>query len=122
MEFRLEGTEILITMSVSISINCGGDETKETVFVSGQRAVDRHWLPTIESLHLDLLEVALTGGLPISREYYPVLVQQVTTLLSKFTQMVGTSADAEGLVFSCRRLLEILKAYPPESGCTLYLG
>jgi hypothetical protein len=109
-------------MSVSIYIDCGAGRLEESRLVCGQNAAREHWLPLIESLSLDLLDVAFSGGLGIGEEYYSGMLDQVTTLLAKFTEKFGSSLDLADVIPRCTMLRDTLLEFPPGSGCELYLG
>lgn len=109
-------------MSVSIYINCDPGQPKDSRLVCGQNAAREYWLPLIESLDLDLLAFAFSAGLPISGEYYPDVLEQVTLVLAKFTEMFNSSTDPADLIPRCTMLRDTLLEFPPGSGCALYLG
>ena len=109
-------------MSVSIYIDCGAGNLKESRLVCGQNAAREYWLPVIESLGLDLLEVAFSGGLTITEEYYAGMLEQVTKTLAKFNEMFCYSPDPADVIPRCAMLRDTLRQFPPGSGCELYLG
>ena len=109
-------------MSVSIYIDCEQRQFDESRLICGQNAARAYWLPVIESLDLDLLNVAFSAGLTITDEYYAGMLEQVTKILTKFNEMFGQSQDPADLISRCTMLRDTLRQFPPQSGCKLYLG
>jgi hypothetical protein len=90
--------------------------------VAGAADGAEFWLPLIHRLGLDLLDVAFSGGLAITEEYYSRMIEQVGIVLSEFKGMPGSTEGIDDAILRCTNLLEILKKNPPGSGCRLYLG
>lgn len=109
-------------MSVSVYVDCQSTGQKVSELVCGQSTQDRYWLPTIRALDLQLLEVALTGGLEITPSYYADLLGEVTTIVERFADLRTADPNIEDAVAHAVRLLETLKRFPPQSGCELYVG
>ena len=109
-------------MSTSIYINCAAKQIDESLLIAGASATDRYWLPQIHAMHLDLLEVAFGGGLTITKEYYPKVIEQVETLSAKLKELQSTMPEIDDAVSRCSDLLAWLRRYPPEADCELYIG
>ena len=109
-------------MSVSVYVDCGSDRASESVLVAGQSAVEKYWAPLIESCGLQLLDVAFTGGLTVTEEYYEGFVQEVRTILTRFEEMRIKSENLDDVSERCARLLNSLERHPPGSGCEVYVG
>jgi hypothetical protein len=109
-------------MSTSIYIDCPLKQLEESVFVAGASDGTRFWLPIIDSLKLHLLEHAFGAGLTITDEYYAGVIEEVKVVLSKFAEIPDSTPGIGDVISRCCQLLEILKKYPPGSGCELYLG
>jgi hypothetical protein len=108
-------------MSVSVYIHCEGQEVKSSL-LAGSTAARRYWLPIIESLGLELLDVIFTGGLDVTEEYYEPLVEETRKVSLRLSELAVSSPDAADAARRCGDLIDVLAQYPPKTRCRLNIG
>ena len=95
-------------MGFAIYIDKGPDT--QVVPVSGQYEIEALWMPIIRQHGLELIDVAVSGGLQVTEDVYSDFVSEVETLLREIETHNSPSEDQMSPPFRCRRLLSLFEA------------
>ncbi len=110
-------------MGVALTVPRTGPVQSEVAYLPvGMNQIQRYWLPIIESETLELLDVAVTGGLTVTPEYHPQLVREVEVLLSKLKESLVSAPVHGDVLRRVGKLLELLKMHTPSMSCEVYVG
>lgn len=109
-------------MGIAYYVHDAADRLVESFPVTGANEADRLWIPLIRTLGLELLDVAFTGGLTASQDYYEQMVREVTAVRDALRAQEPGEPAAGSPIDRCERLLAVLVANPPDGGNRVYIG
>ena len=98
-----------------------GPDTK-VVPVAGKNEIEVLWMPIIRQHGLELVDVAVSGGLQLTDDVYSEFISEIETLLREIETHDSPSEDQMTPPFRCRHLLSLLRQHPPTTEGSPYVG
>jgi len=90
--------------------------------LAGYNEIQQLWIPYIKNVGLQYLDLCYSGGLKVDKENYANVVAEASMILKHIETSITYCDDPANPVYRCRRLIEILRRYPPSDEHEVYLG